>query len=89
MKKYLVGKLAGGVVECLEFCFCEPYDIILAESADDARYVYDKKYNCDFFRGSVMCSINQRGEIEDVSRYASMEQCRGILENLKNWRNEI
>lgn len=57
MAKYLVALAVGGLMECPEITY-QDYQEIEADSAEEARMIYNKKNNCDFFYGEVIRKIN-------------------------------
>lgn len=76
--KYLVGLLCGGLMEDPKVTFSEPYNIIEANSKEEAREIYNKINKCDYFYGSVMCIINDN-DIEDINHYCSYNDCLRAL----------
>lgn len=57
MAKYLVALAVGGLMECPEITY-QDYQEIEADSAEEARMIYNNKNNCDFFYGEVIRKIN-------------------------------
>lgn len=57
MAKYLVALAVGGLMECPEITY-ENYQEIEANSAEEARKIYNEKNNCDFFYGRVIRKLS-------------------------------
>ena len=53
---YLVALCCGGLMEDPEFHY-HKYQIIRADSEDEARNKYNELNNCNYFYGTVMCQI--------------------------------
>lgn len=81
--KYLVGLLCGGLMENPEVTFSEPYNIIEANSKEEARKIYNQINKCNYFYGSVMCTINDNN-IEDINHDCSYNDCLRVLEMILN-----
>ena len=81
--KYLVGLLCGGLMENPEVTFSKPYNIIDASSKEEARKIYNQINKCNYFYGSVMCTINDNN-IEDIDHDCSYNDCLRALEYLIN-----
>ena len=54
---YVVALCCGGLMEDSEFHYHD-YQIIRADSKDEAKDKYDKLNNCSYFYGSVMGQID-------------------------------
>lgn len=76
--KYLVGLFYGGLMEDPKVTFMEPYNIIEADSKEEACKIYNQINKCDYFYGRVMCTINDNN-IEDINRYCSYNDCLRVL----------
>lgn len=88
MKKvYLVGKLIGGLMECLDYEFYRPYSYILAESEEEARKIYNNLHNCDQFFGYVMCELID-GRPKNIHENTSLEEIEEILQKT-NWDKDV
>ena len=86
--KYIVGLLTGGVMEDLGFKFTTPYDIIEADSEKEAKAIYNKKYKCYYFYGSVLCSIVDNNIIH-INPNCSYNECLKALTIIENKEWEI
>jgi hypothetical protein len=53
MNKYLVALSVGGLMEMPDFTYSD-FDVIDANSRDEAREIYNKKHNCSYFYGTCM-----------------------------------
>lgn len=53
---YVVALCCGGVMEDPEFHYHD-YQLIHADSPDEARQKYDDLNNCSYYCGSVMCQL--------------------------------
>jgi hypothetical protein len=53
---YIVALCCGGIMEDPEFHY-HNYQLIRANSADEARRKYDELNNCSYYYGSVMCQV--------------------------------
>lgn len=53
---YIVALCCGGVMEDLEFHY-HNYQLIRADSADEARRKYNKLNNCSYYYGHVMGQV--------------------------------
>lgn len=80
--KYIVGLLVGGLMEDHNFRFTEPYDIIEANSDEEARNIYNKKHKCYYFYGSVMCAIVDNN-ITNINPHCSYYECLDVFENIE------
>jgi len=79
--KYLVGLLVGGLMEDPQLCFNPPYDIIEGDNREECLSIYNKKHNCFYFYGSIMCSLHEDGIIGMISKYCSEDEIDKILLN--------
>lgn len=77
---YIVGLLTGGLMEDPILKFTAPYDIIEADSDKEARAIYNKKHECNYFYGSIMCTIVD-DIITDVNPNCSYNECWRVLNN--------
>lgn len=73
MAKYLVALAVGGLMECPEITY-QDYQEIEADSAEEARKIYNKKNNCDFFYGEVIRKIND-DDVAIGERYEFCPHC--------------
>jgi predicted YcjX-like family ATPase len=63
--------------------FSDPYDVIEAESKEEACSIYNKKHKCDYFCGKVMAEIHE-DRITDLDEYARLVDVeRAISETAK------
>ena len=53
---YVVALCYGGVMEDPEFHYCN-YQLVRAESEDEARKKYNELNNCSYFYGSVIGEV--------------------------------
>lgn len=75
MNKYLVALSVGGVMEIPEITY-QDFDIIEANSQDEAREKYNKKHNCSYFYGTCLAEkvdekvnvLNKKVSYEQVDR---------------------
>lgn len=81
--KYIVGLLIGGLMEDSGLKFTTPYDIIESDSDKEAESIYNKKHKCDYFYGSVMCTIVDNNII-DVNPNCSYNECLRALTKIEN-----
>ena len=79
MKKYLVATASGGLMECPEFTY-SLYDVIEAESKKEACKTYNKKHNCSYFYGIVICEI-EKETLVNIGEDYSVRQAKEILCN--------
>lgn len=82
--KYLIGTAVGGLMEMPEWRFDPPFDIIEADSAKDAVREYNKKHNCSYFYGGVMCEVTTDGKCVGIDVDASRTMREDILNNINN-----
>lgn len=80
-RKYLVGTLVGGLMEDPDLRFDAPYDIIEADSELEATRIYNRKHQCSYFYGSVICEIVD-GKPHGISRYISLDKVESVLKTL-------
>lgn len=79
MNKYLVALSVGGLMEMSEITYHD-FDIIEAETQDEARERYNKKHNCSYFHGTCLAEkvdgkinvLNKRVSYEQVERLNSL-----------------
>ena len=81
--EYLVEERAGGLMEMPDWIFYN-FNIIDANNEQEARDIYNKRHNCNFFYGSVVGYI-QNGNFtltnNDVSLNVAKQGYRYCLEN--------
>lgn len=75
MKKYLVATASGGLMECPEFTY-SLYDVIEAESRKEACKIYNKKHNCNYFYGAIICEIEKNGKLVDIDEDCSVREAK-------------
>lgn len=80
--KYLCGLRCGGLMEDPRMYFSGPFDIIEASSKQKAKETYNDKHKCNYFYGGVMCSFDDKGNINDIDEDCSKNECKYILRNL-------
>ena len=61
MKKYIVHEVRGGLMEDPEFHYHNPEEIV-AESADEARRIYDRRNGLYYFTGSIKAKLGKTDE---------------------------
>lgn len=83
MKKYLVGTLVGGLMECPESYFESPYNVILANDEIEACKKYNKINGCSYFYGGVMCIVNEEWKPLRVDKDTTEHRCNEILQLIK------
>ena len=72
MNKYLIAVSYGGLMEMPQFTY-KNYDVIVAESREEAIIAYNKKHNRSYFYGTCMAEkIN--GEINVINKAATYEK---------------
>jgi len=75
MNKYLVALRVGGLMERPEIIH-QSFDIIEAQTQDEAKEKYNKKHNCSFFYGTCLAEkvdskikvLDKRVSYEQVAR---------------------
>jgi hypothetical protein len=72
MNKYLVALSVGGLMEMPDFTYSD-FDVIDANSRDEAREIYNKKHNCSYFYGTCMAEKIE-GKIKVVNKAVTYEQ---------------
>ena len=72
MNKYLVALSVGGLMEMPEITY-QDFDIIEANSRDEAREKYNKKHNCSYFYGTCLAE-KVDGKITVLNKKVSHEQ---------------
>ena len=78
---YLVGMLCGGIMECPEFSFSDPFVIIKgASNKKEAIDFYNKKFHCDYFYGSCIGEIKD-GKLFNISDDISKNKANSIFKN--------
>ena len=80
--KYLMGTAVGGLMEMPDWRFDSPFDIIEADSVEDAVREYNKRHNCSYFYGYPMCEITADGECVGIDISTSRQMCEDILKYL-------
>lgn len=68
---YVVGTFVDSMTGMEADYFSDPYDVIEAESKEEACGIYNKKHKCDYFSGRVMAEI-QDDRIADLDKYARL-----------------
>ena len=58
MPKYLVALAVGGLMEYPEITY-QDYQVIEADSPEEARKIYNERNKCDFFYGEVLHEIKE------------------------------
>lgn len=81
--KYLIGTHIGGLMEMPEFRFDAPFDIIESDSVKNAIQEYNKKHNCFYFYGAIMCEITDNGRCIGIDIDTSRTKCEEIIAELK------
>lgn len=80
---YVVGTFVDSMTGMEADYFSDPYDVIEAESKEDACSIYNKKHKCEYFYGRVMAEI-QADRITDLDKYARLVDVeRAIHETAK------
>lgn len=69
-------------MEMPDWRFDPPFDIIEADSVQDAVREYNKKHNCSYFYGSPMCEITSDGGCVGINIKTSRQMCEDILKDL-------
>jgi len=72
MNKYLVALSVGGLMEMPDFTYSD-FDVIDANSRDEAMEIYNKKHNCSYFYGGCMAEKIE-GKIKVVNKAVTYEQ---------------
>ena len=68
---YVVGTFVDSMTGMEADYFSGPYDVIEAESKEEACSIYNKKHKCGYFYGKVMAEI-QDDRITDLDKYARL-----------------
>ena len=68
---YVVGTFVDSMTGMEADYFSDPYDVIEAESKEEACNIYNKKHKCDYFHGCVMAEIQDDG-ITGLNKYARL-----------------
>lgn len=79
MNKYLVALSVGGVMEMPDFTYSD-FEVIDANSRNEATEIYNKKNNCSYFYGCCMAEkIDGKINVinKDVS-YKKVELLNGL-----------
>lgn len=80
---YVVGTFVDSMTGMEADYFSGPYDVIEAESKEEACNIYNKKHKCDYFYGRVMAEF-QDDRITDLDKYARLVDVgRAISETVK------
>lgn len=87
MKKYLVGELYDDVRENNKPSFQEPYLIIDARCAGEAKDIYNKITNANFFYGDIVAEIVD-DKLCNLSKYMTVEEAEKIYNGLLNEKNK-
>jgi hypothetical protein len=72
MNKYLVALSVGGLMEMPEITY-QDFDIIEAETQDEAREKYNKKHDCSYFYGTCLAE-KVDGKIKVLNKKVSYEE---------------
>lgn len=80
---YVVGTFVDSMTGMEADYFSGPYDVIEAESKEEACSIYNKKHKCDYFYGRVMAEL-QAGIITDLDRYARRFDVEKAISNSKD-----
>lgn len=62
INKYIVALATGGLMESPKVYY-ENFQIIEAENKDEAKEIYDKKNNCNYFWGKVICKYDETNNV--------------------------
>lgn len=79
MNKYLVALSVGGLMECPDFTYSD-FDVIVANSRNEATEIYNKKHDCSYFYGTCMAEKID-GEINVINNGVTYEKL-GMLNSL-------
>lgn len=79
MNKYLVALSVGGLMEMPEITY-EDFDIIEAETQEEARAKYNRKNKCSYFYGTCLAE-KVNGKINVLKNNVSYEQIEILLES--------
>lgn len=101
MKKYIVALETGGLQEDPNIRYSD-YEIIEAQSAEEAENNYNAKHNCNFFYGCVVGEIVENivvlsdlyktkviSENIDAKLYAKIEEDYSSSENYQSWFTDL
>ena len=80
---YVVGTFVDSMTGMEADYFSGPYDVIEAESKEEACSIYNKKHKCDYFYGRVMAEL-QAGIITDLDWYALRVDVEKAISNSKD-----
>ena len=80
---YVVGTFVDSMTGMEADYFSDPYNVIEAESKEEACSIYNKKHKCDYFYGRVMAEL-QVGIITDLDRYARRVDVEKAISNSKD-----
>lgn len=72
MNKYLVALSVGGLMEMPEITY-QDFNIIEADSQDEAREKYNKKHNCSYFYGTCLAE-KVDGKVNVLNKRVSYKQ---------------
>ena len=72
MNKYLVALSVGGLMEMPEITY-QDFNIIEADSQDEAREKYNKKHNCSYFYGTCLAE-KVEGKVNVLNNRVSYKQ---------------
>ena len=72
MNRYLIATSVGGLMEMPNITY-EDFDVIEANTRDEALEKYNKKYNCSYFYGTCLAEI-VGGIINVLNKNATYEQ---------------
>lgn len=81
-KRYLIGTHVGGLMEMTDYRFTPPYNVIEASTEIDATRLYNKRNNCSYFYGGIMCVVTDDGQCVEIDRSTSRQKCEEILKSL-------
>lgn len=72
MNKYLVALSVGGLMEMPGITY-QDFNIIEADSQDEAREKYNKKHNCSYFYGTCLAE-KVDGKVNVLNKRVSYKQ---------------
>ena len=81
-RTYVVGTFVDSMTGMKADEFSGPYDVIEAESKEDACGIYNKTHNCDYFYARVMAEVAD-GKIVDLDDYARPIDVKEALADAK------
>ena len=81
-RTYVVGTFVDSMTGMNADEFSGPYDVIEAESKEDACGIYNKAHNCDYFYARVMAEVAD-GKIVELDDYARPFDVKKALADAK------